>query len=106
LFFLLSLALAVLIGHQNKKTSIIAAKAPAAKVEEAKPAAPEAAAQPKSLSEQLPAEEPAPAPASESTVPPQPAPVPPAPAQTAPADTPAPAPAGDSVIPEEKSGQP
>jgi preprotein translocase subunit SecG len=108
LFFLLSLTLAVLIGHQNKKTSMLAPKTPPAKVEETKPAEADPKSQPKSLSEELPAEETAPAG--------KPAEVPAAPAQdsapgaSAPVETPAPpaetpAPA-ENTAPEEKSGQP
>ncbi len=118
LFFLLSLTLAVLIGHQNKKTSMIAPKAAAAEVkkEEAKPASPEEA-QPKSLLEELPAEVPA-APA-EQTAPPVSPPAPTEPAtppqeaapaeQTAPPVTePAPTDSTPPVepAPEDNSGQP
>lgn len=103
LFFLLSLTLAVLIGHQNKKTSILKPKTPAAKVEEAKPAEADVKSQPASLAAELPAEEtPAPAetPAASAPVeaPAAPAETPATPAEVkAPAETPAPA---------EKSGQP
>ncbi|HEY8991158.1 MAG TPA: preprotein translocase subunit SecG [Luteolibacter sp.] len=90
LFFVLSLVLAILIGHRNKNTSLITREAKAAAVA---PAAPE-----KSLAEQAkeagqpvgetkPAEAPA-APKAEET--PAPAPVAPA----APAESPA-APAGE-----------
>jgi preprotein translocase subunit SecG len=119
LFFLLSLALAVLIGHQNKKTSMIAPKAAAAaevKEEETKPATPEEA-QPKSLLEELPAE--VPAVPTEQTAPPVPEPVPTEPAappqESAPADQAAPpvtepAPTDSTPpvepAPEENSGQP
>lgn len=101
LFFLLSLTLAVLIGHQNKKTSMLAPKTPAVQKEEVKPAPADKAAQPISLAEELPAEEPSPAQ--------EPAPAPvektaaPAEAAPAPAGTPAPA---KEAAPEEKSGQP
>jgi len=94
LFFLLSLTLAVLIGHQNKKTSMLEDKKPAAKVEEAKPAPADAVSQPVSLAEELPAAETAPA-AEE-----KPAPVV---EPAAPAETPAPV---ENPVPEEKSGQP
>ena len=109
LFFILSLTLAVLIGHKNKKISMLAPKAPAAKVEEKKP---EEATQPKSLAEELPAD----SKPADATTPPAPAPTPtpaPAPAESAPA---APAPAAEApkpadtpappAAPEEKSGQP
>jgi preprotein translocase subunit SecG len=124
LFFLLSLALAVLIGHQNKKTSIIDPKTAAAaeaEKEAAKPATPEEA-QPKSLMDELPADVPAvpaeepPAPVVEpapvdSTPPAEPAPEP-APVDSTPPAEPAPEPAPvDSTppaepAPEENSGQP
>lgn len=94
LFFLLSLTLAILIGHQNKKTSILAPKNEPAKAEETKPAETDAKSQPKSLAEELPGEETAPA-AEEKT---SPADIPATPAETpVPAETPAPA---------ENSGQP
>lgn len=120
LFFILALTLAVLIGHKNKKTSMVAPKTTAAKVEEAKPTKPEEPVKPKSLSEELPAEEKTPADAPANT--PAPAPEAPAPQQPAPVDTPpatepappadAPktteptAPADASGTSEEKSGQP
>jgi preprotein translocase subunit SecG len=69
MFFLLSLTLAILIGHQNKKTSIIAPPTATQEVkqEEAQPAEPQEV-QPKSLLEELPADEPT-APAEETTAP-------------------------------------
>jgi len=92
LFFLISLTLAVLIGHQNKKTSIVDPKAPAAEVESAEPAETPADALPKSLSEELPVTETTPvdesAPAEETT-----------PAEQS-------APAEEAATPEENSGQP
>jgi preprotein translocase subunit SecG len=132
LFFILALTLAVLIGHKNKKISMVAPKTSAAKVEEVKPEKPAEENKPKSLSEELPAEDkkpadaaapvvPVPAPAVPETPAPQPAPAdatPPAePAKPAPAGEPAPpadapkpadaaAPADASGAPEEKSGQP
>jgi preprotein translocase subunit SecG len=102
LFFLLSLALAVLIGHQNKKTSILDAKAPAAQAEEAKPAPADNAGQPLSLAEELPTPETTPAQAPE-TAPAEP--VAPAPVESAPAPAETPAPV-ENPAPEEKSGQP
>lgn len=118
LFFILALTLAVLIGHQNKKQSLLAPKTPAAKVEKEEPKKADEASKPKSLSEELPADEkapaetpaPAPAPAAPETAPaPKPADATPPPA--APADAPKPAdaaaPAAPSGTPsEEKSGQP
>jgi preprotein translocase subunit SecG len=125
LFFLLSLTLAVLIGHQNKKTSMLAAKEPVVekKSEAGKPAE---ETKPKSLAEELPADStpPAPpvvAPAPETPAPqaevPAPAPeaaapaaeAPPAAESAAPAAEVPPAPvAPESAAPpaEDKSGQP
>lgn len=125
LFFILSLTLAVLIGHQNKNTSILKPKEEAAKTEKAAtPAAEEV--KPKSLSEELPVEEkpaetppagepapevvpetPAPTPAPEAAPAPAPeaaAPVEPAPAPATPAE--APAPPAEAAAPEGPSDQP
>jgi preprotein translocase subunit SecG len=115
LFFLISLTLAVLIGHQNKKTSIISPETPAAETAAAEttaaePSAPPAEALPKSLLEELPVTETTPAEgsvpveqpaAADESVPTQEA----APADETPAVEPA-APAEDAVTPEENSGQP
>ncbi len=134
LFFVFSLALSVLIGHQNKNITLLKSKEAASKVEEKKePAKPEEPAKPKSLKEELPPEENAPAPTptpatAPSTIPapaptpaptpapenpaPAPAPTPepaptPAPAEAAPAPTPAPAaPAETPKTSEDKSGKP
>jgi preprotein translocase subunit SecG len=65
MFFILALALAVLIGQQNKKTSMLAPAKPAAKTEEKAAAEPQEETQPKSLAEELPTEE---APATETPV--------------------------------------
>jgi preprotein translocase subunit SecG len=125
LFFLLSLTLAVLIGHKNKKISMLPAKPPVAKVESTVPVETKQEPEtPKSLSDELPKD---PSPAKDvPPAPPIPAdtpakeavPAPPIPADTPakeavpappiPADTPAkeaaPAPpAGTSL---EKSGEP
>ena len=114
MFFLLSLALAVLIGHKNKKIKLLAPTI--TKVEPAKPK--EEPVKPKSLSDELPAETtpakeetPAPQTAPAETTPakepakdPAPAPVDPAPAKD-PAKDPA-SPAGGSGTSEEKSVQP
>jgi preprotein translocase subunit SecG len=115
LFFILSLTLAVLIGHKNQKTSLLKDKTAAAKVEKAEPEKPAEDVKPKSLSEELPQETPAPVviPAPVETPAPQPEPAP------APADAAAPAPApvvepaapaappADAVSPpEDKPGQP
>ncbi len=91
MFFILSLLLAVLIGQKNRMSSTVneSDKAPAAKVEEAKPAAVEVT--PKSLSEELPPADPAP-------VTPAPAEVP-ADASTAPAVGTEPAPATEPAAP-------
>lgn len=116
LFFLLSLTLAVLIGHKNQKTSLLKPKTPAAQVEKAQPEKPADTVKPKSLSDELPAENKAPAetpapgaPANQETPAPQPPPsdasTPAAPADASkPADTTAPVDASGKN-PEEKSGQ-
>jgi preprotein translocase subunit SecG len=84
-FFILSLALAILIGQQNKQKTLVTKSVPA-KTQTVTPAVPEA---PKSLSEELPA--PAPAPVTPATpevevpVPATPAPAPETPAAPAPA---------------------
>jgi preprotein translocase subunit SecG len=129
MFFILALTLAVLIGHKNKKTSMLKPETPAAKVEEAKPAENDDANKPKSLIEELPVDvTPAPdapvempkvdAPVQETPVQPappaEPAPEPAAPAPAGepapPADAPKPAdaaaPADASGTPEQKSGEP
>ena len=80
LFFILSLALAVLIGQKNKTISTVTKADTAAKVEAAPAAKPAEALAPKSLSEELPVETPAP---TET----------PAPVEITPAPEPAPAPA-------------
>ena len=57
MFFILSLALAVLIGHKNKQKKLVTAPPVAAQVEKAKPEEPKAPpVAPKSLSEELPVE--------------------------------------------------
>ena len=108
LFFILSMALAVMIGQKNKTISTVTRADTAAKVEQAKTAPPAVEVVPKSLSEELPKDEPAPvetptpadvpADAPKDAVPapevaPEPAleitPVaPPAPVETAPEDKP------------------
>ena len=73
LFFLLSLVLAVLIGHKNQKISLLKSKNPPAKEASAQPDKPkEEPPKPKSLSEELPADqrEPTTPPVSEPTTPP------------------------------------
>ncbi len=67
MFFIISLVLAILIGHQNKGQSLIDEKTPAAEVKA--PVAPEVPAAPKSLAEELPAEVPAPVVPSPTEVP-------------------------------------
>ena len=92
LFFILSLALAVLIGQKNKTISTVTKADTAAKVEAAPAAKPAEALAPKSLSEELPVETPAPTetPAPvEITPTPEPAPAPTEP--TAPVETAPPA---------------
>lgn len=101
LFFILSLALAVLIGQQNKTITMVTKAEAAAKVEKEKLTPPPAPVVPKSLEEELPPvvpipdETPAPAdvPADVPKIP-EPAPVPPSavvPAQPASPETSAPA---------------
>jgi preprotein translocase subunit SecG len=101
LFFLLSLTLAVLIGHKNKKTSLISPPAPAVQAEVVTPPEPKTESnKPKSLSGELPLEiDPDAPPAKDPVTPPSTPPV--APPATPPVKEPA-APAS----PEEKSGQP
>ncbi|MEY4569028.1 MAG: preprotein translocase subunit SecG [Verrucomicrobiota bacterium] len=94
LFFILSLALAVLIGQKNKTISTVTKADTAAKVEAAPAAKPAEALAPKSLSEELPVETPAPtetpAPVEITPAPaPEPAPAPTEP--TAPVETAPPA---------------
>ena len=93
LFFILALTLAVLIGHKNKKTSMLKPETPAAKVEEAKPAASDDANKPKSLIEELPADV-TPAPGA----PPVPTPVDPTEAEKIRLETP-----GENLIPKPDS---
>jgi preprotein translocase subunit SecG len=98
MFFILSLALAVLVGQKNKTFTMIR---PADKIEKAKPAEkPVEKTAPKSLSEELPTEEKAPAP-TEAPKEAAPAPTPvEAPKEAAPA--PAPAPADATGTPKDK----
>ena len=94
LFFILSLALAVLIGQKNKTISTVTKADTAAKVEAAPAAKPAEALAPKSLSEELPVETPAPTetPAPvEITPAPEPAPAPAPTEPTAPVETAPPA---------------
>ena len=104
MFFILSLTLAVLIGHKNKHRTLVSPKTPAAKVEAAKPEPAKEPVAPKSLSEELPVEvqtpsdtPPAGVPADAPVAPPAETPVPPteaappaAPTETAPPAPPAP----------------
>ncbi len=89
LFFILSLALAVLIGQKNKTISTVTQSETAAKVEEAPATKPAEALAPKSLSEELPAETPAPA-VTPAPAEPTPASAPTAPAESAPPVEPTP----------------
>jgi len=101
-FFILSLVLAILIGFQNRKNSLLAPKSAKATAEA--PAVPAEPETPKSLTDDLPETAPAPvtpatpeapAPAPEA---PSPAPEAPSPAPEAPAPAPeAPAPAPESA---------
>lgn len=102
LFFILSLTLAVLIGHKNKKETL--RKEEVAKVEQAakadeKPVEP---APPTSLAEELPDAPPAETPATET---PAPADAQPAPETTPPVETPAP-PAEETTPPAEPTTPP
>ena len=101
LFFILSLTLAVLIGHKNQKTSLLKDKTAAAKVEKTEPEKPAEPVKPKSLSDELPVENNPPvvipAPAPVETPAPQPEPAP------APAD--AAAPVVEPAPPADKPGQ-
>jgi len=110
LFFLISLALAVLIGHQNKKTSTLDKKSPVAKVETEEAVKTEEPVKPKSLSEELPVEEAAPAPVVPAPVPVIPVPDVPAPALVpetpAAPQAPSAVPAGDSSNPVDEPTQP
>lgn len=110
LFFILSLTLAVLIGHKNQKTSLLKDKTEAAKVEKAEPEKPAETVKPKSLSEELPADAPAPvvipAPAPSETPAPQPEPAPADAAAPAPAPVVEPAPPADAPKPAEATTPP
>lgn len=113
LFFLISLALAVLIGNQNRKESLLKPKEEAAKAEESAPAAPAEETLPKSLSQELPAEEPA----TTGETPVEEVPAEEAPAQEAPEaeETPAPEPseapdasaeaAAETTVPTEETSE-
>jgi len=93
MFFILSLVLAILIGHQNKQKKLLNDVTPA-KVEVAVPEAPKEPALPKSLTEELPAEVkmPADSPAEAPADAPAPAtPVESAPAPAVPTEATAPA---------------
>ncbi len=106
LFFILALTLAVLIGHQNKKTSMLKPAAPVVTAEEKPAAEPKEEVKPKSLSEELPVEVTPPttpsAPTESETPPatPPPAVVTPA-VVTPPTEAPAP-----PAAPEQKPDQP
>ena len=115
MFFVLALALAVLIGHKNQQTSMLATKKAHTQVEATQPAEPKKEpAPPQSLIKELPAEDtpPATTPAKDAT----PA-APAAPKDAVPALSPAPAPPAVKTpapaapldhtgSPKEKSGQP
>lgn len=100
LFFILSLALAMMIGQKNKTISTVTRADTAAKAEKAKIETPPVVVAPKSLSEELPKEVPAPvetptpadvpadAPKDATPVPEVTPVVPPAPVGTAPEDKP------------------
>jgi preprotein translocase subunit SecG len=99
LFFILALTLAVLIGQQNKKTSMLKTSAPVVTLDEKSAGKPQEDLKPKSLSEELPVEIPAPA------APPTPVESETAPAPTPPADA-APQPEKTPAASEEKPDQP
>ncbi|QTN31859.1 preprotein translocase subunit SecG [Akkermansiaceae bacterium] len=93
LFFILALTLAILIGKQSKQKSLLEdPKDAVAEAKAAEPAQPEEQVPevPKSLVEELPAEE-APAPAEEAPAPAEDAPAPAEDAPAPPEDAPAPA---------------
>lgn len=103
LFFILALTLAILIGHQNKKTSLLEPAVPVVIVDEKPAEEPQEEVKPKSLSEELPTENSTPPPPStpvESETSPETAPVSPPPADVAPPTEAAPA------AQEEKTAQP
>ena len=107
LFFILSLALAVLIGQKNKTISTVTAADTAAKVEAAKIETPAVELTPKSLSEELPIQDAAPvetpAPADvPADAPAETTPAPAPPTETAPPVTPAPV----ETAPENKPQEP
>ncbi len=101
LFFILSLLLSVLIGQQNKTAKVVTDEDLAPKVEETKPATPAVEVTPKSLSDELPAEESAPTPppadSTEITLPVPPADA--APAIPTPVEPPAPVSPGIETAP-------
>lgn len=116
MFFILALTLAVLIGHKNKQTSMLATKKTLTTVEAAKPdELKQEPVQPKSLSTELPAEESTPTdapatPPAKDVTPTPPAPVTApidAPPVKAPTTAPAPtAPLDNADTPKEKSAKP
>jgi preprotein translocase subunit SecG len=119
LFFILSLALAVLISQKNKTVSTVTEADTAAKVEEAKPEKPPETVVPKSLQEELPAdpttpvetpapeEIPADAPKETPPVPEESAPAEPTPGEvTAPTEPTVPAPADETPVEPEAGDKP
>lgn len=86
LFFIIALLLSVLIGQRNKVEKTVTDKDIAAKVEEVKPVAPAAEVTPKSLSEELPPEEPTPVEEPAPAATPAPVVIPDSPKSDAPAD--------------------
>ncbi len=99
LFFILALALATLIGQQNKKTSMLKPAAPTVTVDEKTAVAPQEESKPKSLQEELPVENAVP------TTPSTPIEAETTPAIIPPADT-APQPEKIPAAPEQKTDQP
>lgn len=113
-FFIISLALAVLIGHKNKQRDLIGkSETPAAEVQETAPETPTEEVQPKSLIEELPADEnaapEAPAieitPAGEETIEPAPEAEPSAPAESPETAEPSAETAPEETAAEEAAGE-
>ena len=91
LFFILSLALAVLIGQKNKTISTVTKADTAAKVEAAAPVKAPEVVVPKSLQEELPADLTTPPAETPATTTPAPEVAPSTPSETAPTETAPPA---------------
>lgn len=108
-FFILSLTLAILIGHRNKVNSLVAKPTPAEQSEAPKAPEKSITEEAKEAGQPVPAPAPAPAPETPATTPaPTPAPATdsPAPAAPAPAESPAPAPSEQPAPPAEQPAPP